>query len=137
MTAMSLLCAYFGASLPECDICSRCKHTGSQSLILARLSIWCVFSQIFFQKIIITLLILGELWSRSQTQTNPRADYFQYHAWGRKGLVDIVHIPKVSLPLIQTCELIRIHTNFSRGQRAASASGCSDIIYGDKCCSRR
>ena len=36
-------------------------------------------------------------------KTNPSADRFQYRARGRKGLVDIVHIPKDSLPLIQTC----------------------------------
>ena len=34
-------------------------------------------------------------------KTNPSADRFQYHAG--KGLVDLVHIPKNSLPLIQTC----------------------------------
>ena len=36
-------------------------------------------------------------------KTNPSADRIQYRARGRKGLVDIVHIPKDSLPLIQTC----------------------------------
>ena len=34
-------------------------------------------------------------------KTNPSTDRFQYRAW--KGLVDLVHIPKNSLPLIQTC----------------------------------
>ena len=36
-------------------------------------------------------------------KTNPSVDQFQYCGRGRKGLVDLVHIPKDSLPLIQTC----------------------------------
>ena len=30
-------------------------------------------------------------------KTNPSVDQFQYRGWGRKGLVDLVHIPKDSL----------------------------------------
>ena len=56
-------------------------------------------------------------------KTNPSADRFQYRTRGRKGLVDIVHIPKDSLPLIQTCWN---YQNFTRGQEAVS----------DKCHSR-
>ena len=53
-------------------------------------------------------------------KTNPSPDRFQYRARGRKGLVDIVHISKDSLPLIQTCWN---YQNFTRGQE----------VVGDKC----
>ena len=43
--------------------------------------------------------------------TNASTDRFWYRARGRNGLVDIVHIPKVPLPLV---EIIRTHQNFTQ-----------------------
>ena len=74
----------------------------------------------------LTTCIIGASMSEPHTslgprpKTNPSANRFQYRARGRKGLVDIVHIPKDSLPLIQTCWN---YQNFTCGQKAV----------GDKC----